>query len=104
MREFGADTAFDANNERFGDVAKEVDVVSGFVAGETQGRLWEASRGRGIMERSERLLRFPADEEPSISPLSFRRRDGRRRVSGTHRQLTPAGTGKGEPRTAFLRN
>ena len=49
VRELGADTAIDYKNERFEDVAKDIDVVFDLVAGETQDRSWAVLRKGGIM-------------------------------------------------------
>jgi NADPH:quinone reductase-like Zn-dependent oxidoreductase len=47
--ELGADTAIDYRNERFEDVARDVDVVFDLVGGETQDRSWAVLREGGII-------------------------------------------------------
>ena len=49
VRELGADTAIDYKNERFEDVATNIDVVFDLAAGETQDRSWAVLREGGIM-------------------------------------------------------
>ena len=49
VRELGADTAIDYKNERFEDVARDVDVVFDLVGGETQDRSWAVLREGGIL-------------------------------------------------------
>lgn len=49
VRELGADTAIDYKNERFEDIARDMDVVFDLVAGETQDRSWAVLREGGIM-------------------------------------------------------
>ncbi|MEI9927493.1 MAG: NADP-dependent oxidoreductase [Sphingomonas sp.] len=45
----GADTAIDYRNERFEDVANDIDLVFDLVAGETQDRSWAVLRKGGII-------------------------------------------------------
>ncbi len=49
VRELGADIAIDYRNERFEDVASDIDVVFDLVAGETHDRSWDVLREGGIM-------------------------------------------------------
>lgn len=49
VRDLGADTAIDYKNERFEDIASDIDVVFDLVAGETQDRSWAVLREGGIM-------------------------------------------------------
>lgn len=49
VRDLGADTAIDYKNERFEDIANDIDVVFDLVAGETQDRSWAVLREGGIM-------------------------------------------------------
>lgn len=49
VRELGADTVIDYRNQRFEDVARDVDVVFDLVGGETQERSWSVLRPGGIL-------------------------------------------------------
>ena len=49
VRRLGADTAIDYKNERFEDVAKDIDLVFDLIAGDTQDRSWAVLREGGIM-------------------------------------------------------
>ncbi len=49
VRELGADMAIDYKNERFEDVARDIDVVFDLIGGETQDRSWAVLREGGIM-------------------------------------------------------
>jgi NADPH:quinone reductase-like Zn-dependent oxidoreductase len=48
-RELGADRAIDYRNERFEEIARDVDVVFDLVGGETQERSWSVLKPGGIM-------------------------------------------------------
>ena len=49
VRELGADTVIDYRQQRFEDVARDMDVVFDLVGGETQDRSWSVLREGGIL-------------------------------------------------------
>ncbi|MGV6876263.1 NADP-dependent oxidoreductase [Pseudochelatococcus sp. B33] len=49
VREIGADVAIDYRQERFEDVAQDIDVVLDLIGGETQDRSWAVLREGGII-------------------------------------------------------
>jgi NADPH:quinone reductase-like Zn-dependent oxidoreductase len=60
VRSLGADEAIDYQNQRFENIAKDIDVVFDLVAGETQDRSWSVLKAGGIIVST---LKEPSKEK-----------------------------------------
>jgi NADPH:quinone reductase-like Zn-dependent oxidoreductase len=60
LRELGVDKAIDYTQQRFEDVARNIDIVLDTIGGETQGRSWSALKKGGVLVS---LVQPPSEEK-----------------------------------------